>query len=219
MRIGSAANFNIAHAKDMLTRQLPGCTVHYRVLCRMGITLQDVEALVSTDTFVASRIFEDWIVFADLLDERLTLLEDFNVENSFSLQVCDNLELAFLRAVLHWDYLIQKSDILTLQIEFMVQNPSQEFFTFFDYSVLLVSLLWSDDSILIPKLLEFLELSENEAHWHGLLNGFLYMNYALWTQDVMGSIDEGNLSRMREIQGRYNPNAVFKRYWKGGYKL
>ncbi|KAJ6598665.1 hypothetical protein B0H10DRAFT_2085402 [Mycena sp. CBHHK59/15] len=91
-----------------------------------------------------------------------------------------------------------------------------------DLILLLASLFWSDpadDAILIPKFQEFFEWTENEARQRGLLNRFLYMNYALGNQDVMGSVGEENLSRMRKIRDRYDPNDVFKKYWKGGYKL
>ncbi|KAJ6578865.1 hypothetical protein DFH09DRAFT_1449184 [Mycena vulgaris] len=91
-----------------------------------------------------------------------------------------------------------------------------------DLILLLASLFWSDpadDVILIPKFREFFEWSENEARERGVLNRFVYMNYALGTQQVMESVGEDNLARLREVQGVYDPQGVFRKYWKGGYKL
>ncbi|KAJ7456914.1 hypothetical protein FB451DRAFT_1183448 [Mycena latifolia] len=91
-----------------------------------------------------------------------------------------------------------------------------------DLILLLATVFWSDpadDSILIPKFNAFFEWAENEARQRGLLNRFIYMNYALREQKVMESVGEENLFKLREIQGVYDPQGVFKKYWKGGYKL
>jgi hypothetical protein len=88
--------------------------------------------------------------------------------------------------------------------------------------VILGSLFWSDPAdgpILKPRFQAFYEWAENEARARGLLNRFLYMNYAMGSQDVMASIGPENLAKMREIQAIYDPASVLKNYWKGGYKL
>lgn len=77
----------------------------------------------------------------------------------------------------------------------------------------------ADDEVLKSKFQEFYDWSENMARERGLLARFLYMNYALGTQDVIGSVGEDNLKRMREIQRAYDPDDVFGKYWKGGFKL
>ncbi|KAJ7701558.1 hypothetical protein B0H17DRAFT_1244389, partial [Mycena rosella] len=91
-----------------------------------------------------------------------------------------------------------------------------------DLILLLASLFWTDpadDAVLIPKFHEFFEWSENEARRRGLLNRFIYMNYALSDQRVMESVGEENLAKLRAIQGVHDPQGMFKKYWKGGYKL
>jgi hypothetical protein len=35
----------------------------------------------------------------------------------------------------------------------------------------------------------------------------------------MESIGDENLAKMRKIQEVYDPQGLFKNYWKGGYKL
>ncbi|KAJ7160981.1 hypothetical protein C8R46DRAFT_1038176 [Mycena filopes] len=91
-----------------------------------------------------------------------------------------------------------------------------------DLILMLASLFWSDpadDAIFVPKFHEFFEWSENEARQRGLLNRFLYMNYALGTQRVMESVGEENLGKMRKIRQVYDAEGLFKNHWKGGYKL
>lgn len=89
-------------------------------------------------------------------------------------------------------------------------------------SVMLGSLYWTDaadDAILNQKFLEFCDWAENTARGRGLLTDFVYMNYALGSQDVLGGIGKENLSRMRKIKNTYDPHNLFGKYWKGGYKL
>ncbi|KAJ7477313.1 hypothetical protein B0H11DRAFT_1300347 [Mycena galericulata] len=91
-----------------------------------------------------------------------------------------------------------------------------------DLILLLGSLFWSDpadDAVLIPKFKEFSTWAENEVRERGLLNRFLYMNYALGSQDVMASVGEENFGKLKKIQSHYDSKDVFKTHWKGGYKL
>ncbi|KAJ7938386.1 hypothetical protein B0H13DRAFT_1851822 [Mycena leptocephala] len=71
----------------------------------------------------------------------------------------------------------------------------------------------------ISSFQEFCEWAENEARQRGQLHRFVYMNYALGTQRVMESIGNENLAKMRKIQEVYDPQGLFKNYWKGGYNL
>ncbi|KAJ7143268.1 hypothetical protein C8R46DRAFT_1167900 [Mycena filopes] len=89
-------------------------------------------------------------------------------------------------------------------------------------SVLLLSVFWSDpadDAVLIPKFREVSEWAEQTARERGLLNRFLYMNYAEGRQHVMESVGDVNLAKMRNIRQVYDPEGVFKNYWRGGFKL
>ncbi|KAJ6630385.1 hypothetical protein B0H10DRAFT_984870 [Mycena sp. CBHHK59/15] len=91
-----------------------------------------------------------------------------------------------------------------------------------DLVMVLGSALWSDpgdDEILKAKIHEHMRWSEAAARERGLLHPFIYMNYACDIQDIMGSIGEKNLLEMRRIKKLYDPENMFGKYWKGGFKL
>ncbi|KAJ6598668.1 hypothetical protein B0H10DRAFT_1924182 [Mycena sp. CBHHK59/15] len=91
-----------------------------------------------------------------------------------------------------------------------------------DLILVLATLSWSDpedDTILKAKFQQYSEWAETETRTRGFLTPFLYMNYASGDRDVMGSIGEDNLRRMREIRSFYDPHDIFRKYWKGGFKL
>ena len=48
---------------------------------------------------------------------------------------------------------------------------------------------------------------------------FLFMNDASWDQDVIGGYGAQNVRRLREVARRYDPQRVFQRLVKGGFKL
>ncbi|KAJ7169318.1 hypothetical protein C8R43DRAFT_1155931 [Mycena crocata] len=91
-----------------------------------------------------------------------------------------------------------------------------------DLFLLHLSLFWSnpaDDKILVPKFQEYTAWVEDYARKSGSLSEFLYMNYALENQDVMASVGMENRRKLKDVQGRYDSNGIFTKYWKGGYKL
>ncbi|KAJ6598662.1 hypothetical protein B0H10DRAFT_2323983 [Mycena sp. CBHHK59/15] len=88
--------------------------------------------------------------------------------------------------------------------------------------LLLAALFWTDpadDAIFNDTFQQFTVWAQHEAATRGFLTPFIYMNYALGSQDVMGSIGSQNESKMRKIKGTYDPHDLFGKYWVGGYKL
>ncbi|KAJ7160985.1 hypothetical protein C8R46DRAFT_357519 [Mycena filopes] len=91
-----------------------------------------------------------------------------------------------------------------------------------DLILVLATLSWTDpedDPIFTMKFHEYSEWAEGEVRRRGLHERFMYMNYASGGKDVMGYIGDENLDRMKQVRQAYDPDGVFRRYWKGGFKL
>ncbi|KAF3066808.1 putative FAD-linked oxidoreductase, partial [Trichoderma lentiforme] len=77
-----------------------------------------------------------------------------------------------------------------------------------------------DDAALEEAAYELGTLAETEARKRGILNDFIYLNYADGSQPVYErSVTPGNMEKMREIKKAYDPAGIFDRLWRGGYKL
>lgn len=63
-----------------------------------------------------------------------------------------------------------------------------------------------------------LEWSTDTAKERGLLNRFVYMNFASNQQSVLEGLGPENLSRMKKIKQKYDPERLLD-LWRGGYKL
>ncbi|EHK51139.1 hypothetical protein TRIATDRAFT_269378 [Trichoderma atroviride IMI 206040] len=64
------------------------------------------------------------------------------------------------------------------------------------------------------------ELVQKEARNLDLLVNFTYLNYANKDQPVYEqSLTPEDLARMLRIRDKYDPSAIFRTLWKGGYKL
>lgn len=50
-------------------------------------------------------------------------------------------------------------------------------------------------------------------------NEWIYLNYALADQDVLGSYGKANVDFINKTATAYDPNGVFQKYVPGGYKL
>ncbi|KAF9260454.1 FAD-binding domain-containing protein [Marasmius fiardii PR-910] len=62
--------------------------------------------------------------------------------------------------------------------------------------------------------------AEAEARKLGLLDDFIYLNYANEQQRVYErSVTPDDLDRMREIQKTYDASGTYEKLWRGGYKL
>jgi hypothetical protein len=53
----------------------------------------------------------------------------------------------------------------------------------------------------------------------GVYHRFIYQNYANQTQDVFGSYGEENKERLLQIQKKYDPEGIFRRFQPGYFKL
>ncbi|KAJ8091247.1 hypothetical protein PM082_024516 [Marasmius tenuissimus] len=61
---------------------------------------------------------------------------------------------------------------------------------------------------------------EEEARRRGILNDFIYLNYANEDQRVYErSVLPQDLNRMRAIRKKYDSSGTFQKLWRGGYKL
>ncbi|KAK7040090.1 hypothetical protein VNI00_009895 [Paramarasmius palmivorus] len=62
--------------------------------------------------------------------------------------------------------------------------------------------------------------AEKEAARRGLLNSFIYLNYANKNQPVYErSVTREDLERMRRVKKAYDSAGIFDRLWRGGFKL
>ena len=51
------------------------------------------------------------------------------------------------------------------------------------------------------------------------LNPWVYLNYALESQDVLGGYGTANVAKMNAVKDAYDPTGVFQKLVPGGYKL
>ncbi|KAJ6582718.1 hypothetical protein DFH09DRAFT_1245997 [Mycena vulgaris] len=77
----------------------------------------------------------------------------------------------------------------------------------------------ADDIVLKAAIQEYLSWARETAGQRGVLNKFIYLNYALGTQEVMASVGGTNVARLRSVRSIYDPQSVFRKYWAGGHKL
>ncbi|KAG7090438.1 hypothetical protein E1B28_009557 [Marasmius oreades] len=62
--------------------------------------------------------------------------------------------------------------------------------------------------------------AEAEARKRGILDDFIYLNYASERQPVYErSVTPEDLDKMREIQAKYDSDGTFEKLWKGGFKI
>ncbi|KAL0578861.1 hypothetical protein V5O48_003141 [Marasmius crinis-equi] len=78
----------------------------------------------------------------------------------------------------------------------------------------------ADDQVIEETSDKLVAWAEAEASRRGLLNDFVYMNYANKKQHVYErSVTKGDLTRMRNVKERYDSTGTFNRLWRGGFKL
>jgi hypothetical protein len=53
----------------------------------------------------------------------------------------------------------------------------------------------------------------------GVHHRFIYQNYANKSQDVFGSYGEDNKERLMQIQRKYDPEGIFRRFQPGYFTL
>ncbi|KKZ68119.1 hypothetical protein EMCG_06229 [[Emmonsia] crescens] len=77
----------------------------------------------------------------------------------------------------------------------------------------------ADDHLIIPASESILSQSNTIAAELGLLNDFIYMNYAGPNQSPFASYGRENLQELRRVQAKYDPYLVFEDLQPGGFKL
>ncbi|KAL0573032.1 hypothetical protein V5O48_008925 [Marasmius crinis-equi] len=92
-----------------------------------------------------------------------------------------------------------------------------------DLVCILILITWTDpaDEPVLKEATNTLGAwGEAEASKRGLLNDFVYLNYANEQQRVYErSVTPEDLDKMREIQKKYDSSGTFESLWRGGYKL
>ena len=90
-------------------------------------------------------------------------------------------------------------------------------------SGILILITWTnpaDEAVMRNATDAFGTWGEKEARRRGILNDFIYLNYANEEQRVYErSVLPQDLDRMRAIQKEYDSLGTFENLWKGGYKL
>ena len=89
-------------------------------------------------------------------------------------------------------------------------------------AVLSISPQWSnaeDDVTVQDAFTRFMDRSVALAKEMGLHHPFIYQNYANISQDVFGGYGEENRQKLRNIQGRYDPERIFDKLQPGYFKL
>ncbi|KAL0566280.1 hypothetical protein V5O48_015734 [Marasmius crinis-equi] len=92
-----------------------------------------------------------------------------------------------------------------------------------DLVLVLIITAWknaADDQVMEEAAAKLSAWGEAEASKRGLLNDFLYLNYASKAQPVYErSITKGDLATMRKVKQKYDPTGTFDKLWRGGFKL
>ena len=76
-----------------------------------------------------------------------------------------------------------------------------------------------DDDQVLSIMDGIIAKSRELAKSRGLLNRYLYENYAYITQDVISSYGPENKARLIEISHEYDPDQVFQLLQPGYFKL
>ncbi len=76
-----------------------------------------------------------------------------------------------------------------------------------------------DDEAVKASVARFVKKTMQLLEREGLLHKWIYPNYANEVQDVFAGYGEENRGRLREIQGKYDPEGIFGRLSKGYFKV
>ncbi|KAJ6563150.1 hypothetical protein DFH09DRAFT_1159403 [Mycena vulgaris] len=81
----------------ILTRVLPGYMVYHSILVHVRASLLEVEPLLKSDSFMASKSFGLWQRFYGVVRERLDFLDIFDATPSVLYKACDNMACSKIR--------------------------------------------------------------------------------------------------------------------------
>lgn len=88
--------------------------------------------------------------------------------------------------------------------------------------VVQIVISWSniaDDDRILAAAQNILDRSKSAASAAGLLNRYVYQNYASFKQDVFPSYGPENLARLKAVSKKYDPAQVFQKLQPGYFKL
>lgn len=93
-----------------------------------------------------------------------------------------------------------------------------------DGPVMLVQLtvIWDDaglDGLIEGELSQLIDKVEAMATERGELKGFVYMNYAGRTQEVLKRYGQENFERLKSAAKQYDPEGLLQKLWKGYFQL
>jgi hypothetical protein len=72
---------------------IPPRLVYPAVLDAVDTALDDVERLVTSDAFKESEIYDEWVKFCNLAEERIDILNAYDNGETSSMRACDNLKV------------------------------------------------------------------------------------------------------------------------------
>jgi FAD/FMN-containing dehydrogenase len=84
------------------------------------------------------------------------------------------------------------------------------------------TVIWDDaslDELIEGELSQLIEKVEAMAAERGELKGFVYMNYAGSTQEVLKRYGPESFARLKDVANQYDPEGLLQKYWKGYFQL
>lgn len=85
-----------------------------------------------------------------------------------------------------------------------------------------LTVIWDDanlDELIEGELSQLIENVEAMASERGELKGFVYMNYAGSTQEVLKRYGPESYARLKDVANQYDPERLLQKYWKGYFQL
>lgn len=85
-----------------------------------------------------------------------------------------------------------------------------------------LTVIWDDanlDELIEGELSNLMEKVEAMAQERGELKGFVYMNYAGSTQEVLKRYGPESFERLKDVANQYDPEGLLQQYWKGYFQL
>ena len=77
----------------------------------------------------------------------------------------------------------------------------------------------ADDEKIYGGMKNLLEIADQEAKANGVLDDYIFMNYAAPWQHPVSSYGQNNVKALRAASKKYDPQQIFQRAVPGGYKL
>ncbi|KAI9790767.1 MAG: hypothetical protein M1833_001763 [Piccolia ochrophora] len=88
--------------------------------------------------------------------------------------------------------------------------------------LLLMSVFWTDeadDKKINAAARDFIDRCNDEAQRMGLLNDWIYLNYAAEWQKPIQGYGPANVAKLQQASRKYDPKGVFQKNVPGGFKL